>query len=286
MSQRVSDPSTSEFRPRHRGDVERRPARSPKTGTFLRLPGHDNAALLNRSAYEVWLLCDGWRTEDEIVHILARRYELSPGVLRSNVGEAIVEAEALGLVEGPRTKSKSITIMLHTGATEGRGFFAILHYVWSALYLIKSEYAKRVALLEGDKNYWAALFEPSTDLLEPGGQNIELEPHDYRTLIEKFPEVVREDHALDVLPHHLLRWPNGREFAENAGNRRARRRMHRVFSTFVRPRRSILDEVDAFCGSGNVDHPMIGMHLRSTRHLGVDMHPQQFVQEVVVGGVE
>lgn len=47
-----------------------------------------------------------------------------------------------------------------------------------------------------------------------------------------------------------------------------------------------LDEVDAFCSSGMEDCPTIGLHLRSTRHLGAVMDPQQFVQEVVADGVE
>jgi len=251
----------------------------------FRLPGREEVALLNPSAYEIWLLCDGWRTQEEIAEHLADRYQLSADELRSDVEDAIARTEALGLIEGPRTKSRSVTLTLQT-ENDTRGFFAILHSVWSALYMVGSEYAKRVTLLDGEDDYWETLFEPTTDLLTPGAENIELKPLRADLLIEQFPELVREDYTLDVLPHHLATWPKGRVFAERLGNRNARRRMHRVYSSLIRPRRWILDEVEAFCRAGIGDHPTIGLHLRSTRHLGVVMEAQQFVDDVVGPAVE
>lgn len=45
----------------------------------------ERVLILNRTASDVWLLCDGHHTPEEIVRILARSYNASPDDIRGDV---------------------------------------------------------------------------------------------------------------------------------------------------------------------------------------------------------
>ena len=46
---------------------------------------HERVLVLNRTASDVWLLCDGLHTLDEIIDLLARAYGTKPSAIRSDV---------------------------------------------------------------------------------------------------------------------------------------------------------------------------------------------------------
>lgn len=60
-------------------------------------PGAEEALVLNATAGDIWRLCDGENTAEEIVDILAGAYGVEADVIRDQVLETIREFEARGL---------------------------------------------------------------------------------------------------------------------------------------------------------------------------------------------
>lgn len=55
--------------------------------------------VLNRTASDIWLLCDGDLTSDEITQRLASAYQTTPDQIRSDVDKTLREFVAEGFLE-------------------------------------------------------------------------------------------------------------------------------------------------------------------------------------------
>jgi hypothetical protein len=62
-------------------------------------PSRDEASALNRTATEVWLLCDGLLTFSGIAGVLAERYAVNEAMLLDDVARVLVALRARGLIE-------------------------------------------------------------------------------------------------------------------------------------------------------------------------------------------
>lgn len=61
-------------------------------------PTNEQVTILNGTASDVWLLCDGEHTRDEIVSLLASSYEVDEDQIRDEVVDAIEEFQDAGLL--------------------------------------------------------------------------------------------------------------------------------------------------------------------------------------------
>ena len=59
----------------------------------------DEATALNRTAAEVWELCDGSLTTSDIARLLGGRYGVDGGMLFADVADLLLTLRARGLVE-------------------------------------------------------------------------------------------------------------------------------------------------------------------------------------------
>jgi len=62
-------------------------------------PAHERVTILNATATDVWYLCDGTRSEDEIVELLASSYSVAPDQIRDDVSRTIEMIRKAGLVQ-------------------------------------------------------------------------------------------------------------------------------------------------------------------------------------------
>ncbi|HVR79023.1 MAG TPA: PqqD family protein [Acidimicrobiia bacterium] len=62
-------------------------------------PAHEQVTILNGTATDVWYLCDGTRSEDEIVELLASSYSVAPDQIRDDVSRTIEMIRKAGLVQ-------------------------------------------------------------------------------------------------------------------------------------------------------------------------------------------
>ena len=62
-------------------------------------PSRDEASALNRTATEVWSLCDGRLTLSEIAGVLGERYGVSDTMLLDDVARVLAALRARGLIE-------------------------------------------------------------------------------------------------------------------------------------------------------------------------------------------
>ena len=58
----------------------------------------DEVVVLNGTASDIWRLCDGEQTLDQIVELLARAYEREPEDIRTDVVATIDELTAAGFL--------------------------------------------------------------------------------------------------------------------------------------------------------------------------------------------
>jgi hypothetical protein len=65
----------------------------------LYVPARDEACTLNRTATEVWSLCDGARDAREIARVLGDRYGLDAAWLVEDVSSVLTLLQARGVVE-------------------------------------------------------------------------------------------------------------------------------------------------------------------------------------------
>lgn len=61
-------------------------------------PATEQVTILNGTASDVWLLCDGDHTADQIVSLLAASYEIPEAEIREQVHEAIDRLYESGLL--------------------------------------------------------------------------------------------------------------------------------------------------------------------------------------------
>jgi hypothetical protein len=62
-------------------------------------PARDEASALNRTATEVWSLCDGRLTLSGIARVLGERYGVNDAMLLEDVARVLVALRARGLIE-------------------------------------------------------------------------------------------------------------------------------------------------------------------------------------------
>ena len=62
-------------------------------------PSRDEASALNRTATEVWLLCDGRQTLSGIARVLGERYDVDEAMLLADVAGVLAALRARGLIE-------------------------------------------------------------------------------------------------------------------------------------------------------------------------------------------
>ena len=62
-------------------------------------PSRDQASALNRTATEVWSLCDGRLTPGGIAGVLGERYGVNGAMLLDDVAQALAALRARGLIE-------------------------------------------------------------------------------------------------------------------------------------------------------------------------------------------
>ena len=62
-------------------------------------PSRDEASALNRTATEVWSLCDGRLTMSDIAGVLGARYGVTGNILLEDVARALAALGARGLIE-------------------------------------------------------------------------------------------------------------------------------------------------------------------------------------------
>lgn len=65
----------------------------------LYVPARDEACTLNRTATEVWSLCDGARDAGEIARALGDRYGLDAALLVEDVSAVLTLLQARGVIE-------------------------------------------------------------------------------------------------------------------------------------------------------------------------------------------
>jgi hypothetical protein len=65
----------------------------------LYVPARDEACTLNRTATEVWALCDGARDAHEIARVLGDRYGLDAAWLVEDVSAVLAMLHARGVIE-------------------------------------------------------------------------------------------------------------------------------------------------------------------------------------------
>lgn len=65
----------------------------------LYVPARDEACALNRTATEVWTLCDGARDAREIARVLGDRYGLDAALLVEDVSAVLAMLHARGVIE-------------------------------------------------------------------------------------------------------------------------------------------------------------------------------------------
>ena len=61
----------------------------------------DKLHVLNGTAREIYLMCDGTRDAEEIAQALVDSYKLEPPVARQDTAEALLQMLELGLLEQP-----------------------------------------------------------------------------------------------------------------------------------------------------------------------------------------
>jgi hypothetical protein len=61
----------------------------------------DEATALNKTATEIWVLCDGTRDVEAITRVLADRYGVAPRLLVDDVVQTVCTFHEKGLVEFP-----------------------------------------------------------------------------------------------------------------------------------------------------------------------------------------
>ena len=61
-------------------------------------PTTEQVTILNETASDVWLLCDGDHTADQIVSLLAASYEIPEADIREQVEETIARLHESGLL--------------------------------------------------------------------------------------------------------------------------------------------------------------------------------------------
>lgn len=59
----------------------------------------DQVHVLNATAREVYLLCDGRRTEDEVMAVFAEQYEVSAETAQADAREILRRLEELGMLQ-------------------------------------------------------------------------------------------------------------------------------------------------------------------------------------------
>jgi hypothetical protein len=69
----------------------------------------DEASALNRTATEIWELCDGTRTIAAIARTLGRRYGVDEACLMPDVASAVAALRARGLLEVSSESGHSAT---------------------------------------------------------------------------------------------------------------------------------------------------------------------------------
>ena len=59
---------------------------------------------LNETASDVWRLCDGEHTADELVDLLSRSYQVAAEIIRADVVAALAQFVELGLLPAPAAR--------------------------------------------------------------------------------------------------------------------------------------------------------------------------------------
>jgi hypothetical protein len=103
-------PAAGEATVPHRTNVERFAAEGEG---LLYNPDRDEASALNRSAMEIWELCDGRRTVRAIARVLGERYQVDEAMFVEEILATIAALQARGLVafgsDASRTSSSGLT---------------------------------------------------------------------------------------------------------------------------------------------------------------------------------
>ena len=61
----------------------------------------EQVAMLNETASDVWRLCDGMQSLDEMVDALARAYGVEPDAIREQVTDTVTKFRCSGLLTAP-----------------------------------------------------------------------------------------------------------------------------------------------------------------------------------------
>lgn len=62
-------------------------------------PSTEEVVVLNQTASDIWRLCDGGSTLDEIVRLLARAYGAEPSTIREDVAIVVDQLRRQGFLE-------------------------------------------------------------------------------------------------------------------------------------------------------------------------------------------
>lgn len=62
-------------------------------------PTNEQVTVLNGTASDVWLLCDGEHSQDEIVALLARSYQVEEDGIRDEVANTLEDFHDAGLLD-------------------------------------------------------------------------------------------------------------------------------------------------------------------------------------------
>ncbi len=172
--------------------------------------------------------------------------------------------------------------IVHQFRGDGRGTFALFHFVWAQLHCTDARFVKRVSILDGDQDFWGQLFEPPDTELSPSGEEIQVPLLGFRDYSPQLDGVIDEEIDQSFIVHRVfLGYPTGREFQATLEDVELRRRMATAVEANCRPRRWV--RVDAERSRAHMGHEfVIGLHLRSTYHLGAEMTAERYIHDVVV----
>jgi hypothetical protein len=153
--------------------------------------------------------------------------------------------------------------------------------VWAQLHCTDARFVKRVSILDGDQDFWGELFEPPDNKALPSGEEIQVPLLGFRDYSPQLDGVIGAEIDQSFIVHRVfLGSPTGREFQATFEDVELRKRMSAAVEANCRPlsfHRTAAKRYRAGMGQRFV----IGLHLRSTYHLGVEMTAETYIHDVV-----
>ncbi len=209
--------------------------------------------------------------------------------------QAVIQMHELRLLQDPIPRTDLMRLII---APRSRmGFFAAFHYIWEMLGRVDERWARQVTFPdEQDTNLWPELFHSDpTNVEPPGGRVFEARLGDFKRYSQAPSDLYRQDGEPSVRLHSYLaakqgesaeRYPTGRRFQQRFKDQRARTSMYLAVSRVIRPSKTVISECANFSLAEFSNSYTLGVHLRSARHIGVNLPSRRYIREWVIPEIE